>query len=91
MRELVKSMRQKGDTTFSDLLMRLRWGSLTEADVSLLESRVVGHQEGNVEEEDLRTLSPLRGDAESRLRTHSSSLPTNADGAGVKRVQFLYF
>lgn len=85
MRELVKSMRQKGDTTFSELLMRLRWGSLTESDVELLESRVVGREEANFEEEDLRPFS--QGDERSHLRTLPCSLPQSGGGVGVKRVQ----
>ena len=90
MRELVKSMRQKGDTTFSDLLMRLRWGSLTETDVELLESRVVGSQEANVEEEDSRAIS--QRDDSSHLRTLPRSLAQSGGGVGVKRVQcFILF
>ena len=41
MRELSKSMRQKDDTEFSDVLHWIRWGSISDAGIALLNSRVV--------------------------------------------------
>ena len=41
MRELSKSMRQKDDIEFSEILQWLRWGSISEAGIALLNSRIV--------------------------------------------------